>query len=98
MAFSVFISWTSEWIVMVASSALKAGCADACVFVYSHRRDEMYFTFSCVKGLSLRLFCIVCIVSWTESDVKNASCVVFKNCLPNSCKFIIHGSIVVTVW
>lgn len=33
MALSVFISWTSEWIVMVASSVLKAGCADACEFV-----------------------------------------------------------------
>lgn len=33
MALSVFILWTSEWIVMVASSALKAGFGDLCEFV-----------------------------------------------------------------
>lgn len=37
---------------MVANSALKAACGDVyvCVFVHSHQRDEVYFTFSCVKG------------------------------------------------
>lgn len=52
---------------MMANSALKAGCADAFEFVYSHQGktevNEMNFPFSCVKGLSLRLFWIVCIVS-----------------------------------